>query len=327
MAERSTLTQVIQLGVETTPGTGVAANKRLQSIGFEPSPNVDMDTFRPAGSKFAAMATLGKEWTVASINGRGSYTEIVYPLSSVLDKATITTPVGATNARNWNFTPDNINPDDPATFTVEHGSSVRADKFSYGLVTEFGMKFDRSAIEVSGSMLGRAIEDDITMTSSPSMVKLVQIIPTQVSVYMDDTSVGLGTTKMTRMLSADFNIGGRYGPVWVLDAANPSFVNHVETAPDLSCNMVMEADSQGMDLLASMREGETKFIRIEAIGNEIEQDVNYQFTLDLCGQVSDSGGFSDNDGVYAVEFSFVGIQDPTWGKALDINVVNDLTAL
>lgn len=327
MAERSSLNQNVQIGVEATPGTAVAATKRLQSIGIEPSPSVETSQFRPIGSKFNSLSTLGKEWIEASLTGRGTYTEIVYALSSVM--TTAVTSVPEAGAQQWVFSPSTRADDTPKTFTVEHGSGVRADRFSYGLVTEFGMTFNRDAIELSGSMLGRALEDAITLTSAGiTTTNLVPILPTQVSVYMDDAFGDLGTTKMTRMISGEFTLGGRYGPVWVLDAANPSFVNHVETEPDLSVTLMMQADSQGMGLLSTLREGDTKFLRIEAIGANIGATATpYRFAIDLAVKVSDTGGFSDADGVYAIEFSGIGVHDDPWGKALEVTVVNELTAL
>ena len=330
MAERSSLNQIVQIGVETTPGTSVAASKRLQSIGIEPSPSVEMDQFRPAGQKYRAITTLGKEWSEAPITGRGSYTEIIYMLSSVLTTGVITTPAGATLARQWAFTPNSTDDDTPTTFTIEHGSSIRASKFTYGLVTEFGMTFNRDAIEVSGSLMGKAITDNITLTAAPTTINLVPIVPTQVSVYLDSTSAALGTTKLTRAISADFNLGNRFGPVWVLDAANPSFVNHIETEPDLTCSLLLQADTQGMAQLDQMRSGATKFLRIEAVGAEIDTGIatsKYRFTLDMAVKVVDLPGFDDADGVFAVECNFVGVHDGGWGKALQVAVVNELTAL
>lgn len=329
MAERSALNQSIQIGVESVPGTPVAAPIRLQAIGIEPNIEVEMDQFRPIGQKYRAITTLGKEWVTAAISGRGSYNELVYLFSSVIGTAAITTPVGATLARNWQFVPESFDDDTPKTFTVEHGSSVRAGEFSYGIVTELGMTFNRTAIEVSGSMMGRALTDGITMTAAPTAVPLVPIIPTQVSVYMDDTAANLGNTKLTRAISADFNLGSRYAGVWVLDAANPQYVNHIETEPDLTCSMTLQADATGMGLLNTMRTGDTKFIRIEAVGpaDSIEAGQEYTFTLDLAAKVADTNGFSDEDGVYAVEFSFVGVHDNTWDQAYEVNMVNTLTAL
>lgn len=328
MAERSSLNQNIQLGVEATPGTAVAATKRLQSIGIEPSISVETSQFRPIGSKFNALSTLGKEWVEAPLSGRGTYTEIVYALSSVITSATPT--VTDTAGQKWVFSPSDRDADAPKTFTIEHGSNVRADRFTYGLITELGMAFSRDSIELSGSLMGRAIEDGITMTSTGvTSPGLVPILPTQVSVYLDDDSASFGNTKMTRMISGDFSLGNRFGPVWVLDAANPSFVNHIETEPDLHATMTLQADTQGMGLLGNLRNGATKFLRIEAIGDLIPgaTTATYQFTLDMAVKISDTGGFSDADGVYAIEFTGLGVEDSTWGKALEITVVNDIAAL
>jgi hypothetical protein len=150
-----------------------------------------------------------------------------------------------------------------------------------------------------------------------------------VSVYLDDTAAGLGTTKMTRMVSAEFSLGSRFGPVWVLDAANPSFVNHVETEPDLTCSVMLQADTQGMGLLNTLRAGDTKFLRIEAVGGIVTGGVveEYRLNLDMAAKVSDTGGFSDADGVYAAEFTFLGVHDGTWGKALEFTLVNELDTL
>lgn len=327
MAERSSLNQNIQIGVETTPGTAVAATKRLQSIGIEPSITVEKDNFRPIGSKFNALSTLGKEWAEASISGRAVYTELQYIFSSVINTAVTSSP--AAGVTQWVFTPSTRADDVPKTFTVEHGSGVRADRFAYGLVTEMGMSFSRSAIEVSGSMMARAIEDGITMTSAGvTALPLVPVLPTQVSVYLDDTAAALGTTKLTRLISGEFSLGSRFGPVWVLDAANPSFVNHIETEPDLSATLTLQADTQGMGLLPVLRSGDTKFLRIEAIGGEIGSTGEYyRLAIDLAGKISDTGGFSDQDGVYAIEFSLLGVHDGVWDKAMQVTLVNDQATL
>lgn len=402
MAERATLNQVVQVGVEATPGAGSAPTRRFQTLGIEPSPSVDVQQFRPAGSKYRALTALIKEWTTAQLQGTGSYTEIIYPLSSLIDTATVTTPGGATAARLWTFESDTYSDDSPKTFAVQHGSSVRADSFNYGLVTEFGMTWNRnSGVEVSGQMMGRRITDGVTLASTAgrtvtdgattnadatvtsataaftsadvgaaisgtgipagativsinsgtsveisanatatatgvtitigaiSSVLLKPILATQVSVYIDDTFGGLGGTKMLRAVNAEWNLSNRYGPVWVLDAAQSSYVNHIETEPDLTMSLMLEADSQGMDLLDRLREGDSQYIRVEAVGETdgIESGQAYTFTLDFAGQVVSTNGFSDQDGLYAIEWTFVGVHDASWGKAFSVRVKNALTGL
>lgn len=326
MAERSSLNQNIQIGVETVHGTAVAATKRLQSVGITPTVKVQKDNFRPIGSKFNALSTLGKEWAEASISGRATYTELQYLFSSVMTTGVVSTL--ETGVSQWVFTPSNRADDTPKTYTVEHGSGIRADKFSYGLVTELGMSFSRNSIEVTGSMMGRAIVDGITMTSSGvTALDLIPVQPTEVTVYLDDASADLGTTKLSRMISGEFRFGSRFGPVWVLDAANPSFVNHIETVPDLSATLTLQADAAGMALLPVLRSGATKFLRIEAIGPLAGATEFYRLTLDLACKVSDTGGFSDADGVYAIQFSAIGVQDATWDKAVEVTLVNKQATL
>lgn len=329
MPERSSLNQSVQIGVETTAGTAVAATKRLSSLSIEPSISVEKDNFRPSGQKFHTLSSLGKEWVEASLGGRATYDEIIYPLSSVLTTAVVTTPdaAGAPTARRWVFTPSQTAEDTPRTFTIEHGSAVRAGRFTYGLVTEFSMSFNRESIEVGGSMMGRALTDGITLTASPTALPLVPVLPTQVSVYLDTTSAALGTTKLTRLISGEFSLGSRFGPVWVMDAANTSYVAHVETEPDLTCTLTLQADSEGMGLLARLRDGATRFLRIEAIGALLGGTTTYRLTIDMAVKISDTGGFSDEDGVYAIEFTALGVFDSTYAKAVEVTVVNTQTAL
>lgn len=327
MAERSSLNQVVQIGVETTQGTAVVATKKFQSISIEPSPSVELDQFRPAGQKFRSLSTLNKEWVTAQVAGKPTYSEIIYILSSVIDTGVITTPGGGTLARNWQFIPDSTDDDTPVTYTIEHGSSFRADRFAYGIVTETTLSFSRSSTELTGSIMGQALEDDFTLTAGTADLALEPVLPSHVSVYLDDTAAVLGTTQLSRVISTEFSLSSRFAPVWVLDASESSYVAVVESEPDLSATMTMEADAEGMAQLATMRLGDTKFLRIESIGALAEVGVNYQLDIDVAVKVSDTAGFSDSDGIYAVEWSFIGVHDGTWGQAMEVNAVNLLTAL
>jgi len=329
MAERTSITQVTQVGVETTPGSGVAANKLFQALSIEPAIKADVKTFKPLGAKYATIAALGKEWVEAKISGDvACYNHLAYLLSSVMAYAA---PVqqGATTAYLWTFTPAQSTEDAVKTFTVEQGSSVRAGKFTYGLVTEFGLKFDREKIEVSGSMLGQAYQDGITMTASPTAIPIQPILPTDLDVYLDATSASIGTTKLTRALSGEISISDRFGPLWAINSTVDGFAAHVEQAPKTQLKLMVEADATGMGLLAAMRNGDKRYIRLKAVGPLIASTYYYTFQLDLCAVVSDVGEFSDEDGVYAIEWTFDVAYDPAWasGQAMQVQLTNVLSAL
>jgi hypothetical protein len=322
MPERATIFQGVQVGVETTPGTSVPANRKLQSISIEPAIKADVTTFRPMGSKFSTLAALGKEWSEAKVSGQPTYDELAFLLSSLVSYSA---PTGTTE-KTWTFSPATSNPDTVKTFTVEQGGSVRAHKFTNGIVTGLTMKFNRSEVTLDGTMIGKALQDNITMTGSPTSIPLIPILPTQVLVYLADTAAELtGANALTRALSVEWSLTDRFGPLFVLNGST-SFVTTLEQEPKLTCKLKMEADAEGMALLAQLRNGASKFIRIEAAGPIIDTNP-YQLTIDTATKVSNVSEFSDEDGVYAIEWELTGVHDATWNKAMNITLVNTLAGL
>jgi hypothetical protein len=329
MAERAAVFQNVQIGVETTPGTAVAAGKRLQAMGIRGATQMETSRFRPMGQKWLAIVAPGLEWVEASLDGFGTYNELIYGFSSVLDAATISTPVDATLARQWLFNPSSTGPDAPKTFTVEQGDTSIAHRFAHGIITELGLAFSRSGnVEISGSMLARALEHGITLTAAPTTLAPIPILGKQVSVYMDAASADFGTTKLVRVLSAEFNVSDRYAPLWALDAAQTSFAAVVEgEEPSATLALVMEADAAGIGVYTPMRAGDTRFLRIQCIGPLIEGTIFHEFTIDFAGKVTEVSEFGSEDGVYTVGYTFEAVHDATWGSAMEVRIVNTLTAL
>jgi hypothetical protein len=328
MAERSALTQGVQVGVEATPGTNVAADKKFVSIGIEPSGSIDMQRFRPMGTKFATIVTPGKEWVEADIEGVGTYTELTYLFASCFVAPSAPTTVD-TSARRWTFSPASSAEDSVKTLTVEQGGVVRAQKFNYGLVTEIELDVSRDGVEISGTMIGQRLSDGITLTAAPTAIEQVPMLPTDFDVFLDTTSAGLGTTKLLRVLNATITLGDRFNPVWVLNSALNSFAAHVEAEPTAQISLLVEADAEGMAFLTQARAGGTKFFRLKGTspttaGAATEK---YSWTFDAAVKVGEMGDYSDEDGVYAVEWTLEMVHDQTWGKAFTTDLVNKLTAL
>ena len=175
-----------QIGVETVAGTLAAANKRLTSVGFSMSPNPDISVFRASGSKYPSVAALNREWTELDIEGAITYTEIVYLLSGILEKAAIT----GTTEKTWTFTPATSAADDIQTYTIEQGSAARAHRVSYALISDLTLSFGREESTIGGTAIATAMEDGITMTAAPTEIALVPVTGPQISVYAEDTRGG-----------------------------------------------------------------------------------------------------------------------------------------
>lgn len=328
MVERSTITQVMQVGVETTPGTSVSASKLMQALSITPGIQTDVQLFRPSGGKFPTLGAEGREWVEASFEGLGDYEHLVYLLSGILGY-TAPTKVGENLAYKWTHKPAQTAEDTIKTYTVEHGSSVRAGKFTYGLVNSFTLSFDRNEVTVGGSMIGKGYTDGITMTASPTAVPVQPILPTELSVYLNTSSGTIGTTKLLRVLRGEININDRYGTVWPVNSAISGFDAHVEVPIEATMTLLVEADASGMAMLPYLRSGAKSYIRVEAIGPTIETSYTYKLTWDMAGIVSDVGEFSDEDGVYAIEWTFTATYDSVWssGTAMTVEVINTRSAL
>jgi hypothetical protein len=326
--ERSSLTQGVQVGVESVPGTNVAADKKFSSIGITPSVDVDMQDFRPMGTKYRTIVTPGKEFVTADIDGKGSYTELIYLLACCLVSPSAPSTVDV-SGKQWDFAPSATAEDTVKTLTVEQGGVVRAHKFNYGVVTEIELDMNRDGVDISGSMIGQRLSDNITLTVGPTAILMLPILPTDIDVFVDPTSVALGTTKMTRVLNANVHISDRFGPIWTLNSALSSFAATVETEPTAELTLLMEADTQGMANLATMRGGATQFARVKATSPTLAGNATapYSMTWDAAVKVSDVGDFSDEDGVYAIEWTFTIVYDGTWAKAFTAQVVNKISAL
>jgi hypothetical protein len=428
---RTTVTQVSQIGVEAAPGVAVPATKLLQSVGFTPSHQANIDTFGPSGQKYDSITAMNREWTELGVAGQPTYDELPYVFGSVITAPVFTSP-GAT-ARQQVFTPKNGQSDSPVTYTVEYGDrGGNAERCAYVLINEVTLGFSRNdgisldgnarglapvygiylstnevqTVTITGTPAGgnftltfqgqttgnilfsanaaavqTALEalsnidpGDVLVTggpgpgtpyvvefrgqygqvnvtqmtaahtftggSSPAIavttttpgapgtgVPLIPILPGQVDVWIDDTAAGLGTTKLAADFSAQWALSNRYGEKWVLDSSLPSFAGVYERKPTGRLTLEMENNAAGQALVATMRSGASKFIRIQATGSLIESGQNYMLRVDTAGKVAEAPTMGDVEDVSTLQWVFTFVNDTTWGKPFEVTTKNTLSAL
>jgi hypothetical protein len=329
MPAESALTQVNQIGVETTAGTAVAASKLFQSMSMNPSAQVSNNMFRPAGQKFATVASVARDWTQFDTPGQPVYDEIVYPFSSILGAGTVTTPdaVNAPTVREWLFSPSSINADNRKTFTIEKGNASRARRAAYVIWNALNLDINRDDVTLGGTAMARALTEGITLTAAPTSIPLVPIVGSQFSLFSDATSAGLGNTKLEYGFRANWSIGDAVGGVWPIDRSLSSFKEHVETDPDPTLELTPQADAAGSAFLADLRAGTTRFLRLQAIGPVIATTFTYELRIDMAVKVREVADYSEEDGVYVLPFTFEIVHDGGWGRALQVMVRNTTAAL
>lgn len=341
---RSTVAQTIQIAREVTPGTTPAAGafRKTNALSIAMNPSVESEANAVKGNKYPTIVENRKEWSEGDLEGSATYDEIIYPLASVFSAPTTAqvmdgaTPTGVYE---HTFSPATSGADSPITLTVEEGMAAGggdpaiAERANYCLVTEFGLAMSRSEVSMDGSLVGQRLTSDTALTAgaTPIATDLVPILPGQISVFSDPTFGALGTTRLGQALSVEASIGGRYNPVWYLNALFASFATHVETPdPEFTLDLMVEANAAGFDWLARYRDGATRFVRVQADGPQVyggASPAGYRLQWDFAVKVLEPGEKSDEDGVYALAPTLQVVHDPAWGRASQIKVRNKVTAL
>lgn len=323
MGEKATVFQTIQIGKESTPGTAVAANKKLLACSLVPQIRTESEAFRVAGNKYASFVVVNKEWSELAIDGKLTYNEILYLLVSRLSEPT---PVqqGGTTAYKWTFVSNTSGEDVGKTFTVEQGDANNAWRVAGALVTGLTFTFNRSGVNVNGTGLAKPIETGITLTASPTSMTPRPVLPSHLSFKTASTQAGLaGATALTRGFSMEFSMTDKAGNAWPV-GQNAVLV---EGVPNLSAKLKLATDSTGMGYIANMRAGDTVWFRIKATGALIASTYYYDFQLDFPAQIEAPGDMGDESNIYALEYGLKPIHDATWGKAFQIDVITDVATI
>jgi hypothetical protein len=212
------------------------------------------------------------------------------------------------------------------TYTVEFGGSLG----------EADVALTSTATNLTGGT-ETAVVTETTKGAAITSIGLVPILPTQVCIYafdaaqddINDDTNETTTYQLTGVMEAEWTVGDRFGPRYTLDCTEDSFSSMVETEPTMQLRIKMEADAEGMDLLTTLRDGSTKFFRIRCHGDAIDDDTDqiYELTIDFAGKMTEAGELSDQDGVFAAEWTFDGVPELANGGPVEISVVNNVTAL
>ena len=334
MPDRFTVQEVVELGIETVPGTPVPSTVKLGGLVVEIDTALEVDRIAPSGNLFDTIAAPRQEWATGSLSGYPTYPELVYVFTNVFGASVTTTPSGAVTTRRYFWKPSSSVPWTPRTWTVRRGMvGNTAELASYAMMTGVGMSFSATAQpEVSGDLFARALDYTATVGASGLTTQaLVPILPQQVCVYADPTFAAIGTTRLTRDFTAAWEIGGLFGQFWPLDCTVPSFGGHAPLKPDTSTlTLQLGNDAQGRAFVANMRDGTTQYVRIEATGPQIDAGppaYSHRLRMDFAAKVVDAPSRGDADGLSTLEWSMGLFDDPSFGGALSITLDTNVPSI
>ncbi len=252
----------------------------------------------------------------------GAFTALGTPANASIASQT------AVNTRRWEFAPLYNQPDSYQTYTFEKGALNIANfgaQIPYGTIAGLGFKCAENDVAVSGDVIGQQMVDPFTLTTTGiSEVAKAPVNPGSVNYYF-----GISTSNMVQYMSVlevDFTLPARFKPKMTQDTTHPSFSALYEVAAEIKLKITMEHDAQAQGLLAQLRTGATQFMRIEAIGTQIEPGFNNRICFELPIGLSGDPR-ADKQGIYTSEFDAVGMYDTGFGGWIKAECDNTMTGL
>jgi hypothetical protein len=336
--ERAIATSIVQIAPEVTPGTAVAATKRLSSLSLALASDADVAFQGPTGYLFDTTSVVNREWATSDVSGLPNYCELQYPLSSLMGTAVITTPPDGALTRDWVFNIQHNRQGTIKTFTVEQGDvdANTAERAAYCFFNALDMSFSREGgTDLGGQMMGQIVDYGFTLTDPLTVTGLPQvpIQPNEVNVYLDLDSGDIGTTQWVDAFTIGWSIGDRWNVGYPLNRSKPSFDRHFATKPDPTMTFSVANNPAGRELIDYFRSRQTIFIRIDALGPLIESvgagptDYFYMYQQDMAVQLSAAFSPADINGLATLDWTGRIVYDPTWDKALTAKIRNNQTAL
>jgi hypothetical protein len=332
MADRFLVSEVQQVGVESSPGSAATPTIQLNGLNFDIDTDLEVDEFGPSGMLPMTIVAPRQEWSSGSLSGYPTYTELPYVFSNVLGAAIVTTPSGATDTRQWVWEPDESTPWTPKTLTLRRGvQGGTAEEANYLLMSGLGLTFSRTAApELSGDLFAQRLNYAATLAATGvSSHELVPILPSQCDVYLDSASGSLGSTKLLRDFEFSWSISDLFDMIWPINSALPSFAAHSVQKPTIEAMLRLGNDAVGTGLVTNMRAGSTVWVRFHAEGaaNSIESGHEYELTIDVPLKVFSAPSRADENGLSTLEWTFRNVFDPTWGKWVSITMMTDFATL
>jgi hypothetical protein len=306
---RSQVHQRLQMGLEITPGTPVAANKRLMMMYGMPRPRTPVTVHRPANNRFNMEDSRHHEFSELPFTSALGFNDLLFPLNAIF---------GAGVSNVWKMSPDDAT--FPKTFTIQHGSASGAEALAFAFCRDLSFRFSLTEASFSGSFTGRKLDEAAVMTASPTEVPRAANDYFSFDVYMGDAVGSL--TKLAKCRDAGFGIGGWNSPDFYFDSTQDSFNGITARAPDLTASVLVVHDADSKALMADLRARTTKFCRLIATGPEYGVGTPYRLTITYPFRF-DSRDTGENEGAMVAPYTLHPWYDSTFGGAFEIKVETD----
>lgn len=328
----------LQIGMESTPGTLVAATRMLpgnhhlaENISFYRSPH-------PRGVRAAVggAGVITRKGCEIDFDTELTAEEILWFLLTGIKGGV--TGSNSSGDYTWTFTPQlatSVLTLDTATveFILSDGTTNHYyGEAGYALTESFRIDWSADSgtdpVKLSGKMFARARQSDTPTGSLVPYTARESLVPALSKHYLDTSWAGLGGTQLTGIIrSGSIEVMTGLSPDYTADGrSDKDFVQHKVGLLTARQNLVVEFDSVGASRFANYRANDIVFIRnqfnggtVVAAARKVQVDGAYRFV--------DTPSFTESGGIVLMGANLESVYDETSSKTLEFVVVNGLSAV
>lgn len=309
---RASIFEKVQLGVESVEGTAVAADTKLQNSVFTAlTPNITTQDVMAAGGKAPVDVIVNKEWTTGTVTGTAGTTDMLYWLSSLIEKPTYATNVHTMSVNQSEAQYSNF-------FTLEFGGASGASKVPGCYVRSFSLELDgENAPTYTAEIMGRKLSDGITMTADPDELPIYGYGAKSVNIYLASNEAGLSNSaNIIKPLAATFTVQDVRQPFYTV-SADESYTGSVEVAHLITFKIEVEQTSS-LDYMTQLRNRTLKYVRIELLGDTVSA-VAQKTVIDFPAKFQEPSR-GDNQGVRIGGYILKAMHDGSAGMNTPLRV-------
>lgn len=329
---RSGVGIVSQIGVESTAGTSVAANRYTPTLNWMLKRMIETKDFRGRGSRVPTTKVQHKKCGKGEVNGVLDYNSIIYLLSGIFPNPT-PVQIGALTAYTRVYTPGVRTADSTRkTFTVEIGDETAAEKYAFCQLLGLNLAAGQDDFTVKSDAVSRYPTDNVTLTATPTEIAERPVERNDINVYIDTSNGGLGGTQVTEAFAESLDVGSKFKEVFVHNRTAGEFYDVVEIPYAAKFSFETAHNAQSRSLIAEITNNPTKWIRWEAIGASLgtHSSVEYfeKIWIDLAVKFEEPEPLENEGDPYGYKYVCQSVPDLAGlGSHLRITVVNSIATL
>jgi hypothetical protein len=314
----------LQIGMETVPGTRVAATKVIATEdGGDYTHDITREETGEITGVFVARDDVALvEVAEITVNHVLDFEQVLLPLLSGIKSVT---PTGD-GPYVWEFEPalSTLETLKSATFEVSYTDGTTRhveEEFGFGVCRSFevGLAFNQLAT-LQAEYFGQAPAAS-TFTPSLAVPARELLASNKFAVYINDAWADLGDTQISGLVrSASLSVTTGVEPNYTLDGA--SNLDHTKIRRGMlsaELSLTMEVDAAFATELAKFKAGDLRFYRLAATGSD-----GRVIQFDVAGRYITSPDYTVDDTMRLADLTLAMRYDPTSAKALRIGVTNGL---